>query len=364
MISLGRLRNSDTTSVANDLSADGSVVVGMSGQHPFREAQHGEAFRWTQGSGMVGLGELPGYSYSHASGVSADGSVIVGQSWSGARVFSGGEAFRWTQGSGMVGLGDLPGGSTNSHAYGVSADGSVVVGEASSAAGPEAFRWTQEEGMIGLGDLAGGSFNSSANGISADGLVIVGSGRSASGSEAFLWDATHGMRSLRDVLVNDLGLGTTLTGWTLTSANDISADGKFIVGSGINPSGNPEAWLAHIEPQSTLLGDFNNNGTVDAADYVVWRKTDGTQPGYDQWRANFGTSLGVGSAARGEIVGATGSARLSSPKSASASAEPLSAIIPEPVSIALAVAGFAGWIASLRRRKRHPRTALGTGAMM
>ncbi len=82
MISLGRLRNSDTTSVANDLSADGSVVVGMSGEHPFREAEHGEAFRWTQGSGMVGLGELPGYSYSHASSVSADGSVIVGQSWS------------------------------------------------------------------------------------------------------------------------------------------------------------------------------------------------------------------------------------------------------------------------------------------
>ncbi len=244
----------------------------------------------------------------------------------------------------MIGLGDLPGGSTNSHAYGVSADGFVIVGEAGSAAGREAFRWTQEEGMIGLGDLAGGSFSSSANGISADGLVIVGSGRSASGSEAFLWDLTHGMRSLRDVLINDFDLGASLTNWTLTSANDISADGQFIVGSGINPSGNPEAWLADIEPQSTLLGDFNGDGTGDAADYVVWRKTDGTQTGYDQWRANFGTSPGVGSAARGEIVGATGSARLTS-------AEQISATTPEPVSIALAVAGFAGRIASLRRRK-------------
>jgi hypothetical protein len=178
----------------------------------------------------------------------------------------------------------------------------------------------------------------------ADGAVIVGFGRSASGSEAFLWDATHGMRSLRDVLVNDLGLGATLTGWTLTSANDISADGQFIVGSGINPSGNLEAWLAHIEPQSTLLGDFNNDGTVDAADYVVWRKTDGTQAGYVQWRANFGATSGAGSAAGGGIEGATVSARLTS-------ALPISATIPEPVSIALAVAGFAGWNASLRRRK-------------
>ena len=34
-------------------------------------------------------------------------------------------------------------------------------------------------------------------------------------------------------------------------------------------------------------GDYNHNGIVDAADYVVWRKTDGTQPAYDTWRANL-----------------------------------------------------------------------------
>ena len=34
----------------------------------------------------------------------------------------------------------------------------------------------------------------------------------------------------------------------------------------------------------TLPGDFNDDGTVDAADYVVWRKTDGTQAGYNTWR--------------------------------------------------------------------------------
>ncbi len=41
---------------------------------------------------------------------------------------SGREAFRWTSGGGMVGLGDLPGGESDSEANGVSADGSVVVG--------------------------------------------------------------------------------------------------------------------------------------------------------------------------------------------------------------------------------------------
>jgi hypothetical protein len=40
-----------------------------------------------------------------------------------------------------------------------------------------------------------------------------------------------------------------------------------------------------------LLGDFNRDGTVDAADYVVWQKTGtGGQQGYDDWRANFGKS--------------------------------------------------------------------------
>jgi hypothetical protein len=47
---------------------------------------------------------------------------------------------------------------------------------------------------------------------------------------------------------------------------------------------------------NALLGDFNHDGTVDAADYAVWRKTNGTQEGYNRWRSNFGaSSLGTGS---------------------------------------------------------------------
>jgi hypothetical protein len=37
-----------------------------------------------------------------------------------------------------------------------------------------------------------------------------------------------------------------------------------------------------------LPGDYNKNNAVNAADYVVWRKTDGTQAGYNTWRTNFG----------------------------------------------------------------------------
>jgi hypothetical protein len=44
-----------------------------------------------------------------------------------------------------------------------------------------------------------------------------------------------------------------------------------------------------------IPGDYNGDGNVDAADYVVWRKTDGTPAGYNTWQANFGNTSGAGS---------------------------------------------------------------------
>jgi hypothetical protein len=47
-----------------------------------------------------------------------------------------------------------------------------------------------------------------------------------------------------------------------------------------------------------LTGDYNGDGKVDAADYVVWRKDPasfGGAQGYADWRANFGATAGSGS---------------------------------------------------------------------
>jgi hypothetical protein len=51
-------------------------------------------------------------------------------------------------------------------------------------------------------------------------------------------------------------------------------------------------------PSSTALdGDYNNDGKVDAADYVVWRKSNiNGAAGYTAWRTNFGRTAGSGSA--------------------------------------------------------------------
>ncbi len=45
-----------------------------------------------------------------------------------------------------------------------------------------------------------------------------------------------------------------------------------------------------------LAGDFNNDGSVDAADYVVWRKNLGSQDDYNLWRTNFGRPAESGAA--------------------------------------------------------------------
>jgi probable HAF family extracellular repeat protein len=166
----------------------------------------------------------------------------------------------------MVGLGDLPGGTLDSWAYRVSAGGSIIVGQATSASGSEAFRWTQAGGLVGLGDLPGGDYESMALDVSEDGSIVVGSSQTDAGVEAFIWDGSNGIRSLQDLLTAH---GEDLTGWQLDEALGLSADGRFIVGTGINPEGYVEAWLAGVpEPSAWVLFGLGVLGLAAAE----WRK--------------------------------------------------------------------------------------------
>ncbi len=74
-------------------------------------------------------------------------------------------------------------------------------------------------------------------------------------------------------------------------------------------------------------GDYNGNGVVDMADYVLWRnggplQNEGASPGvvdsadYDFWRAHFGNHAGSGSSLGGGTA------------------------VPEPGSVALVVLGL------------------------
>jgi hypothetical protein len=88
-------------------------------------------------------------------------------------------------------------------------------------------------------------------------------------------------------------------------------------------------------PEPALPGDYNQNGVVDAADYVVWRSTLGERGlslaadgngnneidtgDYDVWRAHFGQTAGSAGA----------------DASAGVAAEPPSTAVPEPSAICL-----------------------------
>ncbi len=234
----GSLQNY-SESFATAMSADTNVVAGFA----MNDLGNRQAFRWTQATGMTGLGFLPGYSWSNANGISADGTTIIG--YVGNPIPDQYQAMYWTQATGMVGLGSLPtapGG--NSFANAVSANGSVIVGSAvgDGALNQHAFRWTQATGMQDLGTLPGGVY-SYAVAVSADGTIVAGGSSGTGGGNfgfAFRWTQATGMQKLSDLLAaRGISPGP---GMVLGAAAYMSDDGKITVGNLTGPSG---AWQGY-----------------------------------------------------------------------------------------------------------------------
>jgi hypothetical protein len=78
----------------------------------------------------------------------------------------------------------------------------------------------------------------------------------------------------------------------------IDDDGMFRGWVGVEASLYSEqpgsAIVAIYDLNDFVPGDLNNNGVVDSADYVVWRKNNGSLSDYNLWRANFGRTSGSG----------------------------------------------------------------------
>jgi hypothetical protein len=118
-----------------------------------------------------------------------------------------------------------------------------------------------------------------------------------------------------------------------------SFDLTFLTAGALSATG-----LLHIDDISAALaaapllaGDYNEDGNVDAADYVVWRKTGSSQAGYDLWRANFGRTVGAATGTRHTATPGAGSA---APVAASSPrlGEPTAAV-PEPGLMTLLFTG-------------------------
>ncbi len=263
----------DGAATGEGVSDDGLVVVGSGLELPFLGSPRVNAARWPNGgTGIGNLGDLPGGGDAGvAHDATTSGSVIVGETDSG----NGPSGF-WWNGS-MHALPGLPGAVFRTGALAISGDGSTIVGEANSAPSttnfPEPVRWTgaSYEVIERLGALPG---QTSARGqgidVTPDGSLVVGTTRDLAGNDvAFLWDTAQGMRSLAAVLETEYGLD--LDGWTLQSANgisDVNGAGEFtIVGSGTNPAGEPEGFVAILSPTACNDGlDEDGDGLVDFPD--------------------------------------------------------------------------------------------------
>ncbi len=222
------------------------------------------AVRWgASGTGVTELGNLgtdiDGAAISYTDAMNDTGTIVgYAEKYDGAGVYLGGRAVRWdASGTTVTELGNLgtdPDGLTNSEAYAINWAG-IAVGYA--------------EDYDGSGALLG--------------------------ERAVYW-------GLDGVAVDLNTLIDPLSGWTLESADAVSDTG-WIAGSGafdLDGPGGQEAYerlfLMQVPALSFLPGDYNHDGAVDAADYVLWRKSPngfgGDPGGYDTWRSHFGESNG------------------------------------------------------------------------
>ena len=107
--------------------------------------------------------------------------------------------------------------------------------------------------MVTILTLPSGFTDGTPLGVSNDGSTIVGFmvPPLSTHNKAFIWTQANGVQDLQQVLTAD-GLGSQLSGWTLTQATAITPDGNTIVGNGTDREGQQEAWIVNLAPTPTL----------------------------------------------------------------------------------------------------------------
>jgi hypothetical protein len=89
---------------------------------------------------------------------------------------------------------------------------------------------------------------------------------------------------------SDITILTTTAGINLTGSLTLAGPDSGLF-SGVSVVGNN---LVLAVGGGGLAGDYNGDDVVNAADYVVWRKSIGTTDGYNLWRDHYGSTGGSG----------------------------------------------------------------------
>ncbi len=312
-VTIGDLPGGFHTSYARGVSSDGSVVTGLS------YATGGAlAFRWDQESGMEALPVLPGTAGYQGGTVSPNGKYITGTH--GFPSQQGQNGFVWSEETGTVSIGSLPGGRNMSSLGGITDEG-VSVGWSDFDLTPtgyslyRAVKWTPQGGLeeLPLPSPTDIQYQSWASYILDDGRIF---GSSNSGKWLYSEKTGFEMLPVSSYMntINPSGdfmIGTMLDStspiphraryWTpdtgevplapygddyASRALFMSDDGSIIIGQGT------QGWQVWLDQGSPVLFD----------DFVAGLGVD-----LDGWNMNFVYGIsGDGSKIYGSAIGSTG----------------------------------------------------------
>ncbi len=306
---------------ANDISADGSAIVGNTANDGFYQQA-----RWTRDTGYVLLGQATGPLFGRGAGapqISNDGTRVSSTIASLDNTYI--TVGLWTEGQGWQEvfpplfpeaiLLDLSYGS----AWALSGDGSTVGGLywrdrlTYGGGSAHAFSWDETNGAVDLGGSSS-ALDSRINGLNLDGSVAVGWEAVPFG----YWQATVWVNGVKTRLVdveawvearavNDDG--TVVCGWSVNPVNATHTaciwtfDGNdwneqflgLLPGTPIGPRGGNSSAAAISGDGSVVVGTnrFLENGPFSTPTGFIWTQADGMRDIRDVLADN-GISLPAG----------------------------------------------------------------------
>jgi len=235
-----------------DIDATGGKVVGV-----FFDSTNtfSHAGQWTSpASPVTPLPNPLGMNLAAAAGaVTRDGAIVTGTAKDNA---GGVLVVSWvddpdvtappTRRFSMMGV-------TNADVHGLSSDGMLAVGTILDTANANFAFATENGNAINVAPMNGAVFaHSNAWDTSDDGNVTVGdvllpmSGTTV--AQACIWTRNQGITSYKGTVVDALRSTNVIlpNGWQLTAAYGVSADGKTLVGSAVDPQGIPAGYVARL----------------------------------------------------------------------------------------------------------------------
>jgi len=253
------------------VSSNGGIIVGTT------QGLDGEAIYW-EGEQIIKIPQpLELVLQSQANDISSDGSVIVGSGVTGTNLQNVFISYAWSFHDGT---------STRlwqGMAVGVSGDGNVVVGyDISVDPGYQYINPIRgKNGIVQTLPILPETISGYAYKTNKNGSVIVGSCKRSDafpyGDEGTIWVQEDGFKvhSLNTLL--DLA-GIERNGFSITHAQNINDDGTAIVGVGTLPDGQQRGFLIRLDPPMAW-GEYPlENGYADTGDWLGW-----VFPAHDPW---------------------------------------------------------------------------------